>query len=81
MARVSHGAAASYGNLKSLESASIDLETLLYRLQQTVLHPDPQRERLLRTSEYERTRVGSVGAPYVEEGRLAACADEEQYRI
>ncbi|KAI9897204.1 hypothetical protein N3K66_008226 [Trichothecium roseum] len=42
-----------------LERSVIELGHLLSRLQQTILHPDPERERKLRTSEYERARVGS----------------------
>lgn len=38
----------------------IELGQLLSRLKQSVLHPTSERDRRLRTSEYERTRVESV---------------------
>lgn len=40
--------------------AFTDLTRLLSRLQQTVLRADAERERRLRTSEYERKKVGTV---------------------
>ncbi|RYP31150.1 hypothetical protein DL767_005903 [Monosporascus sp. MG133] len=36
-----------------------DLNRLLARLQQSILHADAERERRLRTSEYERNKVGT----------------------
>lgn len=38
----------------------IDLDRLLSRLQQTILRADVERERRLRTSEYEREKAGFV---------------------
>ncbi|CAG9996502.1 unnamed protein product [Clonostachys byssicola] len=43
----------------SFERSSAELGQLLSRLQQVLLHPDPNRERQLRTSEYERSRQKS----------------------
>ncbi len=37
-----------------------DLNRLLDRLQQTILHADAEREKRLRTSEYERTKARIV---------------------
>jgi hypothetical protein len=37
-----------------------DLNRLLARLQQNILHADAEREHRLRTSEYERTKAGIV---------------------
>ncbi|RYP15214.1 hypothetical protein DL765_005853 [Monosporascus sp. GIB2] len=39
--------------------AMADLNRLLARLQQSILHADAERERRLRTSEYERNKVGT----------------------
>ncbi|UKZ82311.1 hypothetical protein TrVFT333_010097 [Trichoderma virens FT-333] len=47
-------------NLPAGESPSlspVELAQLLSRLKQSVLHPSPERERRLRNSEFERTRV------------------------
>ena len=38
----------------------VDLDRLLSRLQQTILRADAERERRLRTSEYEREKAGFV---------------------
>lgn len=38
----------------------VELSQLLSRLKQSVLHPSPERERRLRNSEFERTRVEAV---------------------
>lgn len=37
-----------------------ELAQLFSRLKQSVLHPSPERERRLRNSEFERTRVEAV---------------------
>ncbi|CAM1502963.1 Fc.00g077390.m01.CDS01, partial [Cosmosporella sp. VM-42] len=44
-------------NSSALDIASSELGQLLNRLQRSVLHADADRERLLRTSEFERARV------------------------
>ncbi|QPH12533.1 hypothetical protein C2857_004734 [Epichloe festucae Fl1] len=59
MARVSQSSAISETAASSPEAALAALTRLLLRLEQNVLHPTPERERRLRTSEYERTRVQS----------------------
>ncbi|KAJ6444770.1 synaptobrevin [Purpureocillium lavendulum] len=41
----------------SQQMALVELSQLLSRLQQTVLHPTPEREHRLRTSDYERARL------------------------
>ncbi|KAI1051457.1 hypothetical protein LB506_003274 [Fusarium annulatum] len=43
----------------AIDIASAELGTLLLRLQKTVLHTDSDRERRLRSSEFERARVAS----------------------
>ncbi|KAL7948315.1 hypothetical protein V8C42DRAFT_314074 [Trichoderma barbatum] len=51
---------AIFPNLPAGESPSlspVELAQLLSRLKQSVLHPSPERERRLRNSEFERTRV------------------------
>ncbi|KAK7747135.1 hypothetical protein SLS62_009190 [Diatrype stigma] len=64
MARVTQGPIAPRRNasdpdsLSSTTSLLTDLSRLLARLQQTVLHADAERERRLRTSEYERNKAG-----------------------
>lgn len=60
MARLTNIVSASRDSAPSIDVASAELGQLLYRLQQTVLHPTPERERRLRTSEYERARLESV---------------------
>lgn len=50
-------------NLPAGESPNlspVELAQLLSRLKQSVLHPSPERERRLRNSEFERTRVEAV---------------------
>ncbi|GAB0133577.1 hypothetical protein EsDP_00001983 [Epichloe bromicola] len=59
MTRVSQSSAISETAASSPEAALAELTQLLLRLEQNVLHPTPERERRLRTSEYERTRVES----------------------
>lgn len=44
----------------ALDIACAELGQLLDRLQRTVLHADAERERKLRTSEFERSRVEAV---------------------
>ncbi|KAF4510276.1 hypothetical protein G6O67_002177 [Ophiocordyceps sinensis] len=57
MARVSQTHAAERATEKSHDAFFIQLSQLVSRLQQNILDPTPQRERRLRTSEYERARV------------------------
>ncbi|KAL6414722.1 hypothetical protein AUP68_01254 [Ilyonectria robusta] len=59
MARLSQAPGAPL-NRSAIDSASSELGHLLLRLQQTILHADPDRERRLRTSEFERARVAAV---------------------
>lgn len=47
-------------NRSALDVALAELGHLLMRLQQTVLHADPDRERRLRMNGFERARVASV---------------------
>ncbi|KAH6890479.1 hypothetical protein B0T10DRAFT_485990 [Thelonectria olida] len=58
MARSSQVAGA-YINRSAIDVASNELGHLLFRLQQSILHADEDRERRLRTSEYERARVAA----------------------
>ncbi|KAH6984907.1 hypothetical protein BKA56DRAFT_581880 [Ilyonectria sp. MPI-CAGE-AT-0026] len=58
MARLSQAPGAPL-NRSAIDSASSELGHLLLRLQQTILHADPDRERRLRTSEFERARVAA----------------------
>ncbi|KAH7263235.1 hypothetical protein BKA59DRAFT_48593 [Fusarium tricinctum] len=58
MARLSQSIAPSL-NRSAIEVASAELGSLLLRLQKTVLHTDSDRERRLRSSEFERARVAS----------------------
>lgn len=46
--------------VSSFDRSSAELGQLLSRLQQTVLHADPEREQRLRTSEFERARLSTV---------------------
>ena len=46
---------------QSLESLLANLTRLLARLQQNIIYPDPEHERRLRTSEYEREKARTVG--------------------
>lgn len=62
MARLSHSTVNQI-NRSAIDIASAELGTLLLRLQKTVLHTDNDRERRLRSSEFERARVASVRAP------------------
>ncbi|UNI21395.1 hypothetical protein JDV02_007389 [Purpureocillium takamizusanense] len=58
MARLSYSPAAVPGaGGDSQNRAAVELSQLLSRLQQSVLHPTPEREHRLRTSEYERARL------------------------
>lgn len=61
MARLSQGTALAGDSSASPDAALTELTQLLLRLQQNLLHPTPERERRLRTSEYERAKVESVG--------------------
>ncbi|KAF5546360.1 hypothetical protein FNAPI_8868 [Fusarium napiforme] len=58
MARLSHSAVHPI-NRSAIDIASAELGNLLLRLQKTVLHTDSDRERRLRSSEFERARVAS----------------------
>lgn len=60
MARVAQTHTAERTTEKSHDAFFIQLSQLVTRLQQNVLHPTPERERRLRTSEYERARVEAV---------------------
>jgi uncharacterized membrane protein YccC len=44
---------------ESIEASAVELSQLLRRLQDTVLHATPEREKLLRNSEFERDRLAS----------------------
>ncbi|KND92170.1 hypothetical protein TOPH_03148 [Tolypocladium ophioglossoides CBS 100239] len=58
MARLSNSPVTIPGSGRnSPDLAFVELSQLLSRLQQSLLHPTPERERRLRTSEYERARV------------------------
>lgn len=62
MARVSGASDMARHSLGSpvpnpIDAASAELSQLLRRLQETVLHPTPEREKLLRKSEFERERL------------------------
>ncbi|KAF4437498.1 hypothetical protein FACUT_5588 [Fusarium acutatum] len=58
MARLSHSTVHPI-NISAIDIASAELGNLLLRLQKTVLHTDSNRERRLRSSEFERVRVTS----------------------
>ncbi|KAK7428934.1 hypothetical protein QQZ08_004551 [Neonectria magnoliae] len=58
MARLSQAPGVSL-NRSAIDVSSSELSHLLLRLQQTVLHADVDRERRLRTSEFERARVAA----------------------
>lgn len=58
MARLSQPTSPSL-NRSAIDIASEELGNLLSRLQKTVLHTDNDRERRLRSSEFERARVAS----------------------
>ncbi|KAJ4012191.1 hypothetical protein NW752_004585 [Fusarium irregulare] len=58
MARLSQSTSPSL-NRSAIDIASTELGNLLSRLQKTVLHTDSDRERRLRSSEFERARVAS----------------------
>lgn len=61
MARLTHVPIAPPRRSVSDPNSSLtDLNRLLARLQQTVLHADSEREKRLRTSEYERNKAGIV---------------------
>ncbi|CCE26695.1 uncharacterized protein CPUR_00164 [Claviceps purpurea 20.1] len=59
MARVSQATAISDAAASCPEATLAQLTRLLLRLQQNVLHATPERERRLRTSEFERAKVES----------------------
>jgi hypothetical protein len=62
MARLSQGTAvAGASTSMPADIAVAELTQLLSRLQQNLLHPTPERERRLRTSEYERAKAEAVG--------------------
>lgn len=64
MARLSHLPAATHDAAGAPPRVALaELSQLLSRLQESILHPAPERERLLRRSEYERARVEAVGRP------------------
>lgn len=44
----------------SFSDSFVDLDRVLARLRQTILQADAERERRLRTSEYERTKAEVV---------------------
>lgn len=52
-------------NGSSFDRSAAELGQLLSRLQNTVLHADPEREQRLRTSEYERARLNTVRWDFV----------------
>ncbi|KAH7143950.1 hypothetical protein EDB81DRAFT_796972 [Dactylonectria macrodidyma] len=58
MARLSQPPGAPI-NRNAIDLAASELGHLLLRLQQTILHADPDRERRLRISEFERARVAA----------------------
>ncbi|KAF5681062.1 hypothetical protein FHETE_93 [Fusarium heterosporum] len=58
MARLSQSVSPSL-NRSAIDVASAELGNLLLRLQKNVLHIDSDRERRLRSSEFERARVAS----------------------
>lgn len=60
MSRNSFGSIASQQNGSVGEASSAELTHLLCRLQDTVLHPTAERERLLRRSPYERSKLAAV---------------------
>ncbi|KAI0866939.1 hypothetical protein F4860DRAFT_455675 [Xylaria cubensis] len=57
MARLTHGPVTPRRSVSNPDSLT-DLTRLLDRLQQSILHADAERERRLRTSEYERNKAG-----------------------
>ncbi|OAA44760.1 synaptobrevin [Metarhizium rileyi] len=57
MARLSQGSLASGAPSALRDTTVAELTQLLLRLQNNLLHPTPERERRLRTSEYERAKV------------------------
>ncbi|OAQ68078.1 synaptobrevin [Pochonia chlamydosporia 170] len=57
MARLSQGPVQGSTAPASSDVAVAELTQLLLRLQHNLLHPSPDRERRLRTSEYERAKV------------------------
>lgn len=59
MARLSNASPLSLSNVQSFDQSSAGLGSLLAQLQKSMLHPDPARERRLRTDEYERAKLGS----------------------
>lgn len=61
MARLTHAPVTPRRSVSGPDSLT-DLTRLLDRLQQSILHADAERERRLRTSEYERNKAGIVSA-------------------
>ncbi|KAI8634965.1 hypothetical protein F5Y19DRAFT_132148 [Xylariaceae sp. FL1651] len=61
MARLTQGPITQRRGVSNPDSLT-DLTRLLGRLQQNILHADAERERRLRTSEYERNKAGIVSA-------------------
>ncbi|KAI1167965.1 hypothetical protein F5B18DRAFT_340889 [Nemania serpens] len=57
MARLTHAPVTPRRSVSGPDSLT-DLTRLLDRLQQSILHADAERERRLRTSEYERNKAG-----------------------
>ena len=60
MARLTQGPLVSGRSVSSAADSLVDLNRLLARLQQTILQADAERERRLRTSEYERNKAEIV---------------------
>ncbi|CAJ2506053.1 Uu.00g001830.m01.CDS01 [Anthostomella pinea] len=59
MARLTHEPITPRRSVSNPNSLT-DLNRLLARLQQSILHADAERERRLRSSQYERNRVGTL---------------------
>ena len=80
MACVSQASVISEMAASSPDVTLADLTQLLLRLQQNVLHATPERERRLRSSEYERAKVETVWLFHKKKGYPKA-ALEIQLRI
>ena len=67
MAQITHSGSSNRAQtqVRLVESQTLELGHLLSRLQRSVLHPSPEREQRLRTSEYERARIEAVRIQYV----------------
>ncbi|KAI9167462.1 hypothetical protein HJFPF1_03589 [Paramyrothecium foliicola] len=59
MARLSSAPFMAIAHTTSQQTSAAELSQLLARLQQSVLHPTSDRERRIRTNEYERARLES----------------------